>query len=178
MDRGPYMMTRSGTKFYFLDPRPEDIVLEDIAHSLAMQPRYNGHTDNHYSIAQHSVNVAERVARMRTDSFGDSKVVVLQGLLHDAAEAYTGDIVQPLKILLGSTFYDIEHSIERALFQRFSLGQYPADPIVKRADIVEFEQEMLQLAPFRRECAPEFEYRKLSAEAAKVLFLNKFKELT
>ena len=56
--RGDWMQTHSGLRFYPLDPRPEDIRIEDIAHALPMICRFNGHCSRFYSVAEHSLNVA------------------------------------------------------------------------------------------------------------------------
>jgi hypothetical protein len=89
-DRGIPMQLLSGKAFYVTDPKPEDIDILDIAHSLSMQCRYNGHTKGFYSVAEHSVLVANLVPpRLR-----------LQALLHDASEAYVGDVIRPIKRLL------------------------------------------------------------------------------
>ena len=91
-----WISTYSGRKFDFKNMRPEDVSLEDICHSLAMIPRFNGHTLRHYSVAEHSINVGNLMPREEA----------LHGLLHDAAEAYIGDWCTPLK-------QDInEHSID------------------------------------------------------------------
>ena len=72
--------------------KEEDISIEHIAHALSMQCRYNGQIEEFYSVAQHSMLVADVLYSMT-----DNKQVALCGLLHDAAEAYIGDIVAPLK---------------------------------------------------------------------------------
>ena len=83
--------TYTGKSFDFLNPKPEMVCIEDIAHSLAYQCRYTGHTRQFYSVAQHCVLMAEN-----KDLPGDP----LAKLLHDAAEAYIGDIAKPWKNLL------------------------------------------------------------------------------
>lgn len=79
--------TRSGRLVDLANPRVDDIDINDVAWSLARLCRFTGHTSEHYSIAQHSVGVS-RVAEPRW------------GLLHDATEAYLGDVSRPLKLLL------------------------------------------------------------------------------
>ena len=56
--RGSWAQTFTGRQFFPLDPDPQDIDIVDIAHSLAMQCRYNGHTDRFYSVAEHCVHVS------------------------------------------------------------------------------------------------------------------------
>ena len=85
-----WIQTFSGKKFNLFNPNPDDILIEDIAHSLSNLARFNGHTDKFYSVAQHSVYC----------SFKAPHRLALAALLHDGAEAYLGDIVSPLKALL------------------------------------------------------------------------------
>jgi hypothetical protein len=89
-DQLTYMTTHAGRRVSFLDPRPEDIDIEDIAWHLSMQCRYAGGTTKFYSVAEHCVHVAYAVP------FEDAFV----GLLHDAPEAYLTDIPRGLKNLL------------------------------------------------------------------------------
>lgn len=53
-----WLQTFTGKKIFPLNPRTEDICIADIAHSLSMQCRYNGHTKLFYSVAQHSAVMA------------------------------------------------------------------------------------------------------------------------
>jgi len=85
--KGSWIQTYTGRAFWPLDPREEEICLEDIAHSLSHQCRFAGHTREHYSVAQHSVLVANLVPSQHA----------LWGLLHDASEAYLVDLPRPIK---------------------------------------------------------------------------------
>ena len=82
-----YVSTYTGKQFFPLDPQQDQVDIEDIAHGLAYQCRFNGQTRYFYSVAQHSLIVAGLVP----------KRLYLAALLHDAAEAYMGDMVKPLK---------------------------------------------------------------------------------
>ncbi len=73
-------------------PKKEDIRLSDIAHSLSLVCRANGHIRHFYSVAQHCIACA-REAEKR----GLSDRVVLGCLLHDASEAYLSDVTRPIK---------------------------------------------------------------------------------
>lgn len=86
-------MLASGRKFWPLDPRPEDVHLDDIVSTLAQMCRWGGSTSRFYSVAQHSTWVARRVVRTHPH-------LALQALLHDAAEAYVGDQRRPFKAML------------------------------------------------------------------------------
>lgn len=109
------------------------IHLSDLSHSLARQCRYTGHTDRHYSVAEHCVRCSEIV----------DPDLAWVALLHDAAEAYTGDLSAPLKALLPD-FRALERRVERALFRRFGMPwQIPL--AVRRADKVLMLTEMRDL---------------------------------
>ena len=92
---GSFIALRSGKRWHHFDPLPCDVDIEDIAHSLAMQCRWTGHTSRPYSIASHSLHVCDLVA----NHLGAPEHA-LSALLHDAAEAYYGDVATPLKRML------------------------------------------------------------------------------
>jgi hypothetical protein len=85
-----YITTFTGARFSYRNPGP--FLLRDIAHSLSYTARFRGHTGFFYSVAQHSLMVADL---MRYDGY--SPAAQAAGLLHDAHEAYVGDIPTPLK---------------------------------------------------------------------------------
>jgi len=90
-----FIQTFTGKAFDLFDPKVEDVCLDDIAGPLSRQCRWNGQCRCFYSVAQHSLHVADLLQRA-----GASSRVQLIGLLHDAHEAYTGDIVSPLLRML------------------------------------------------------------------------------
>lgn len=92
MDNPYVMRTFTGKKVDPFTIRPEDVDLIDICHALARQCRYNGHSWGHLSVARHSINVASWVMR-----HGGTADDIIAALLHDAAEAYIGDLIRPLK---------------------------------------------------------------------------------
>ncbi len=134
----PTITTRSGKQVSLLNPKPEQIDIGDIAHGLAYQCRFNGQTSRFYSIAQHSMMVAS----MLPDA------LKLAGLFHDAAEAYVGDVVQPLKALLPD-FLAIEHRITFAIGYRLGIN-LDHHPDVKRADLIALATEKRDLLPRER----------------------------
>lgn len=87
---GDWIQTATGRQFWPLDPRPEDVDVRDVAHALSNVCRFAGHTRWHYSVAQHSL-LASLYAPPGSG---------LPALLHDAAEAYMGDIARPWKRFL------------------------------------------------------------------------------
>jgi hypothetical protein len=108
-----------------IDPALKDITIEDIAHSLALQCRWTGHCARFYSIAQHSVLVAMNVPIS----------MMLEGLLHDASEAYLADFCAPLKQdpTLGVRYREVERNMMIHIADRFGL-EYPLPDEVKEAD--------------------------------------------
>lgn len=111
------ILTFSGICFRPLDPRPEDIRIQDIAHALAHLCRFGGHTRTFYSIAQHSVLVSHLCQPEEA----------LCGLLHDASEAYLLDVVRPLKDLAEFGAYRAAESrLQRCIMEQF--GMAPEQP--------------------------------------------------
>lgn len=151
--KGDWMITYTGGEFWPLDPRPEEINMEDIAHSLALLCRFNGHCQKFYSVAQHSVIVSQIVNSPRDR---------LPALLHDAAESYIGDIIIPFKNSLNQV-KKIEKEIMDAVHSRFGVGNYDADE-VKRADKIALFAEMREL-----ERAPETGERRRTALKRKTI---------
>jgi hypothetical protein len=123
-----WFITLSGRKVHLLDPQPDDILLEDVAGTLARICRFGGMISRHYSVAQHSVLVS-RLCRLE-----NAKI----GLLHDAAEAYLGDVISPLKRLLGPTYRHLELLWESAIAIRFGLR--PEDFWTKPDDVRQADQ--------------------------------------
>jgi len=128
-----WIQTYTGAMIYPLDPRPEDIHIEDIAHALAMSTRYCGHCSKFYSVAEHSVLVSHMVSPQN----------MRQALLHDASEAYISDIARPIKPFL-SNYKEIEEGLMKAIFAKFEVP-FPLHEEVKIADATILHDEMLQL---------------------------------
>lgn len=93
-----WAQTYTDRAFDYDDPQPSSICIEDIAHALSMICRFNGHTDRFYSVAEHSVEVANRIDKLISRNVYEVHPDISKwAILHDAAEAYTGDVVAPLK---------------------------------------------------------------------------------
>ena len=110
------MRTITGRHFDPTEIEPSDIDLLDIAHALSRLCRYAGHVPGFYSVAQHSVYVSKMLERRNPD---DVELQLL-GLLHDASEAYLGDVIRPLKLALPD-YQAIEANVEFAIGERFDL---------------------------------------------------------
>jgi 5'-deoxynucleotidase YfbR-like HD superfamily hydrolase len=165
----------SAGPFYPLDPRPVEIRIEDIAHALSNLCRFGGHCRKFYSVAQHSVLVSRIV----------SLQLALEGLLHDAAEAYLGDMVRPLKASMPA-FSRAEEKVYAAVAEKFNLPPR-IHREVARADLVALSTEARDLMareesiwgkwvgrvrPLPRRIIP------LAPPLAEKLFLERFRELT
>ncbi len=132
---GPFMQTYTGRRFWPTAPRTEDIDAVDIAHSLSLQCRYNGHVKRFYSVAEHCVLMSHVVS-------DENK---LWALLHDATEAYVGDMVRPLKIQI-PVFSEIEDRVMVCVAEKFGLSTAIMPDEVKDADnriIVNEKAELL-----------------------------------
>lgn len=117
------IITYTGKLFNVLQPRPEDVDIQDIAHALSNSCRWGGHCSVFYSVAQHSVLTSLHVPPEHA----------LWALLHDAAEAYLVDVPRPIKRLLPD-YQEMEERIMHAVCARFGLG--PVEPlIVKQIDM-------------------------------------------
>ena len=121
-----WIQTRDGNRFDFLHPNESVIDVGEIAHALSLICRFTGHTSSFYSVAQHSVHVSHALCNETIE-------VQLCGLLHDAAEAYVGDVSLPLKRLLPD-YKAIEKSVEHAIFSAFGLPR-TLHASVKQADL-------------------------------------------
>lgn len=148
-----FITTITGRKFWPLDPRPEDICIEDIAHALAHICRFNGHVRRFYSVAQHCVMVSRFVrppASLR--AHGEAldrleRIYALEGLVHDTPEAYLGDMTGPVKHAAEMRLYrSADDTLLRVIRESFGLtGAQP--PEVKQIDHLILQDEARELTP-------------------------------
>jgi len=117
------MPTFTGRPFSLERPRAADVHILDVAQSLSNACRYYGHTSRFYSTAEHSVWVSRMVPAP----------LALQGLLHDAPEAYHGDLTRPMKLLLGlrSGYFRIEKRVTAVVHEAFDLPPELADEVLE-----------------------------------------------
>ncbi len=140
-----HMLTYSGRDYLPAQMMPADVRIEDIAHALAQICRFGGHTQVHYSVAQHSLLVARILEKQ-----GAPAEAQLAGLLHDAHEAYIGDLPTPIKAVLGETWRDLEADVAATV--RKALGVTAAfhdwEDLIKHADLVALATERRDLMRF------------------------------
>jgi hypothetical protein len=148
-----WIQTYSGGRFYPVSPRADEVNLRDIGHALSNLCRFTGHCYRFYSVAEHSVRVADAVARNYP---GATPEVLLFALLHDASEAYLTDLPRPLKehSELGRLYRIAESHVEAVICEHFDLA--PTDEVraaVKHADNVLLATEARDLMPQREVAA-------------------------
>jgi uncharacterized protein len=149
---GDYIQVYSGNRFYILDPKPEDINIVDIAHSLSNLCRFTGHGERFYSVAEHSIHCA-RVAR----KLGLSTLHQLYALGHDASESVMNDLARPVKQNIPQ-YKEIEDKIMSVMWEAMGIPKPNKDDyeIVKLIDNTLLVHEMEQL--MRRSDIPDIEY--------------------
>jgi 5'-deoxynucleotidase YfbR-like HD superfamily hydrolase len=187
-----WMQTISGKVVDFDDIRPEAFEIWDIAHALSRINRFLGHTHEPYTVAEHSVRVAELVLSWHPGNHE----LALRALLHDAAEAYVGDTTSPVKAFIRRQTYALdvlEARLERAILERFGLRHLRSEPplalteaegiaeIIKKADLVVLSTEHRDHVPpgerdWRLAYPPHVEALPppMSAELAEQVFLKLF----
>lgn len=135
------IQTYSGLYFDVLDPQESLVRLEDIAHSLSNTCRFNGHCRNFYCVAQHSILVAFLLSY---DMNVNDPNILLAAMLHDAHEAYLGDMVRPIKESAYLTedgidgwcpWRELEANIQRVIDSSFGVDRTEeAVELIKHAD--------------------------------------------
>lgn len=184
--KGGCILTYTGRTIYPLDPRSEEIDLHDIAHALANICRYTGHVESYYSVAEHSVRVSElceeRVARPYSP---DTYQMALEGLMHDASEAYLGDVARPIKqaSYVGKLYGKAEDRLMEIIAEKYGTT-WPIPDVVAWADNVLLRTEQRDLMPYPNELYTLEQYEMLpntispwSPEEAEIEFLDRYHEL-
>lgn len=168
------IIVNSGATIDLANIRPSDICAFEIAHALSHICRFTGHTDQFYSVAQHSVLVSKLVP----------KQFALHALLHDAAEAYLGDVSAPLKALLPQ-YKVLEAQVWESVVAHFGLkiteqsceAVNDADRLVLYWELADLfsNYTMRPKAPASRAPKP---IKPQSPKTARRAFLLRFLELT
>lgn len=170
--KGNWMQTANGHQFWPLDPRADEVFIEDIAWSLAHLCRYNGHSSMFYSVAEHSVLVSQVL---------DGTGYELCGLMHDGTEAYCADVPRPLKAML-TGYAAIEDGIWRVVAERFGLpAVMPKAVHVADDSVMLAEKSPLMGDTYKWACPgtpANVTIRGLDPRAAYSLFMDRFRSLT
>ena len=170
-----WLVSHSGKQIRPLQLTLEDIDIEDIAHGLSLQCRYMGQIKFHYSVALHSIWVSFKVPLK----------YALEGLLHDASEAYFQDIIRPLKYsTIFKAYRKVEKECEEKIARKYGLV-YPWPDCVKEADNRMCMTERRDLVSphawewFNHDIAPYPEtLPEVDPATVKRLFLERFNQLT
>lgn len=168
-----YIVLYSGNLFWFNAPEKSLFTVEDIAHALANTCRFGGHCVEFYSVAQHSVEASYIVSPQHA----------MAALMHDAAEAFVGDMPSPLKMLLPE-FKTLEKRIEAEVMRRFNIN-LPLPAEVKHADLRMLATERRDIMPVTSDLWSILEGVKpiarrivrMEAKEAEEIFLARYYEL-
>lgn len=167
------MKTYSGVRYDPFNMTVDDIRIYDIASQLSKICRWLGTTKVPYTVAQHSIAVSYS-PRLKTDR------EKLAGLLHDAAETYTGDIPTPIKIGIPQ-LKELDNAITKIVFEKFDLlDQFPLSERIHSADKEELNREdaSLNLVQIEGNKLPSMEhYGYVDCDEAKEAFIHRFIEL-
>jgi len=110
-------------------PTVDMICIEDIANALSKICRFGGHSNDFYSVAQHSVIVANLAP----------SYLCREALLHDATEAYLGDVIKPLKNILGSVYEEIEDRFMKVICRKYNLSE------LRLLEVKQFDKQALSI---------------------------------
>ena len=140
----------SGRRLDLLEPSPLDVEIEDIAHGLARVARWNGQTigEFSFSVAQHSLLVLDIHLRNSPKLTNNEQLI---SLLHDAPEYVIGDMISPLKAVVGGDYKTVEQLLLDAILTRFSLPLKTSVSLkksIKKADMIAAYYEAVLLAGF------------------------------
>lgn len=171
-----WIETFSGRQVDLISPVASQITIDDIAHHLSRINRFNGATTHPYSVAQHSIYVS----MMLPDE------LALQGLLHDAHEAYLGDLNTPLKNAICCDMIPaIVNRLDRAIYESLGIDQPSPEArlLIKRADLQAMADEKAFLKPHSQSLWEEYGLPPpagkisvvLTYDEAKQTFLNRFR---
>lgn len=172
-----WILTYTGRKFTPTAPNADEIDVIDITHALSNICRFTGHCKGFYSVAQHSVMVAEQIWELTADY-----AQAFAGLMHDASEAYLIDLARPIKHSPAFRFYrETEKKIQAVIYEKFGVDREPE--IVKTIDDWMLHVEAYFLMPRCEEWAetlekpvgyPGNEFELWSPQKAKDKFLSAF----
>ena len=173
-----FITTYSNIKFNPIEPEVKDISIKDIAHSLSLMTRANGHFKEFYSVAQHSIYCAnEAITR------GYSSKVALACLIHDASEAYLADITRPVKKNLFK-YLEIEENLQTLIYDKFIQEQLTEDELelvhsidnsMLYYEFIHYKDLELDIVAQKLKSNPEFKF--IDFKIIENEFINLFNEL-
>ena len=156
--------TFTGRYVDVFDPKEDMIDIVDIAHALSMQPRWGGHCQKFYSVAQHCLLVTQL-----TKDKTKLRSILLDSLMHDASEAYLMDIPRPIKRSI-SEYHPIEKRLMEVIYKKFNI-ELPHHEFTKYSDesalILEWDRVVLGC-----------NMPAMAQQTAKTIFLHYFRVLT
>lgn len=164
-----HIQTSQGRKFDVILCELDEIDIEDIAHGLSHICRFTGQIPTFYSVAQHCIEM----------SYLAPDHCQLEALLHDASEAYLGDVSKHLKELLGRPYRILEHDLMVKIATKYKFA-YPLPPVIKVLDGDMLETEFKQIWRRRDPEIPSYGHelniklRPMAATLAKEVFLERF----
>lgn len=193
--KGGWIETWSGKRFWPIDPRSEDVDINDIAHALSMQCRFLGHIPFMYTVAQHSVYVLQTFRSISEKIW--CKEACLAVLMHDGAEAYVCDCSSPIKPYL-TNYQEIEDRILESIYEKFDITEYlmpqctndtlyrgeKLQKLLHKADMMMLAAEALYFGMNKKndwtlpEPPANININPWTPHEAKVNFLKAFEELT
>jgi hypothetical protein len=141
-----WIVDATGADVSLRNPKPSEVSAQAIADSLAKINRFNGHTARPYSVAQHSLLVADLLQR----EYGITQPAPrLAALLHDAHEAYTGDLSTPAKACVGYQWGEFECPWEQRVLSRFGVLDTAREyhSLIKSCDLKALAAERRDLLP-------------------------------
>ena len=155
------MITASGVLIDLWNPDPDLIFVEDIAHGLAYNCRWNGHTSRYWSVAQHCCMMYDAAPAGQG----------LKYLFHDAEEAYWGDVIKPIKNILQQKCPEIVELMEQLrliIYEKFQV-----DPVDKGVKDLDLEMLRWEFENVVKGVDPVF----FSPEQAKKAWLHRYKTI-
>lgn len=154
MNKGIHLV--GGNFFNFASPELSEYTIQDIARNLSHICRFTGSVNKFYGVSQHSIYVS-----LLLESWGYPVDIQMAGLMHDASEAFLGDVASPLKQLLPD-YRKIEHKVESTIMKKYGIS-FPFEKVVKKADNAVFVAEREDLQP---KCPQGLVYEGLTVERA------------
>ena len=171
-----YIITYTKRKFNPIVPTEEDIVIEDVAHALSLLSRAGGHSEQFYSVAQHCINCTyEALAR------GYSERIQLACLLHDASEAYIGDVTRPFKKHL-LYYLEVEERLQASIWHILGVTRlteaeeekvYEIDDAMLYHEFLQLMDESISEKKARLKAQPNFSERYFKEVEQEFLLLYK-----